>query len=231
MNYHTLRRSNVLVMHEDPILSAGLVAALRQQSALEVFVHGVDHLGPDGAAIDVVIADYGTALQLTDAAVRSSLALPPDARILALTSNSREVDIRRAIESGVHGYLLVGGPVSELLDGVSMLAGGSRYMSLSVAQRMADSLTRANLTTRETEVLRLVAVGQPNKTIARQLKIELGTVKSHISAIMAKLGASSRTQAARIAAARGLVEDSAPLDREPRAVRASGMLQVATQHA
>ena len=71
---------------------------------------------------------------------------------------------------------------------------------------MADSLTRATLTSRETEVLSLVAAGQPNKIIARQLRIELGTVKSHMSAIMAKLGASSRTHAARIAASRGLVE-------------------------
>jgi DNA-binding NarL/FixJ family response regulator len=216
MNYRQLRRPNVLVMHADPILSAGVVAALRQHPTLEVLVHGVDSLDPQSPPIDVVIADYGNAIRLTDAAERSSHGLPPDTRILALTPNGREVDIRRAIECGVHGYLLVGGPLNELLDGVTLLAGGSRYMSLSVAQRMADSLTRAALTSRETEVLRLVAAGQPNKTIARQLQIELGTVKSHISAIMAKLGASSRTQAARIAAARGLVEDQVPTEREAR---------------
>ena len=219
MNYRQLRRSNVLVMHADPILSAGVVAALRQHPTLEVLVHGVDSLDPQSPPIDVVIADYANAIRLTDAGERSSHGLPPDTRILALTPNGREVDIRRAIECGVHGYLLVGGPLNELLDGVTLLAGGSRYMSLSVAQRMADSLTRAALTSRETEVLRLVAAGQPNKTIARQLKIELGTVKSHISAIMAKLGASSRTQAARIAAARGLVEDQAPIERESRPSR------------
>ena len=216
MNYRQLRRSNVLVMHADPILSAGVVAALRQHPTLEVLVHGVDSLDPQSPPIDVVIADYGSAIRLTEAAERDAHGLPRETRILALTPNGREVDIRRAIEAGVHGYLLVGGPLNELLDGVTMLAGGSRYMSLSVAQRMADSLTRAALTSRETEVLRLVAAGQPNKTIARQLKIELGTVKSHISAIMAKLGASSRTQAARIAAARGLVEDPVPIERDLR---------------
>lgn len=226
MNYLQLRRSNVLVMHADPILSAGVVAALRQHPTLEVLVDGVDPLDPQSSPVDVVIADYGNAIRLTDAGERSAHGLPPDTRILALTPNGREVDIRRAIECGVHGYLLVGGPLNELLDGVTLLAGGSRYMSLSVAQRMADSLTRAALTCRETEVLRLVAAGQPNKTIARQLRIELGTVKSHISAIMAKLGASSRTQAARIAAARGLVEDQVPVERESRPSRALGF-----QHA
>jgi DNA-binding NarL/FixJ family response regulator len=102
---------------------------------------------------------------------------------------------------------------------VTAVANGLRYMSLSVAQRMADSLTRAALTSREIEVLQLVATGQPNKVIARELSIELGTVKSHVSAIMNKLGVSSRTQAARIAALRGLVE-SADRDVEPAPARA-----------
>lgn len=218
MNFHTLRRSNLLVMHPDPILCAGLVAALRQEAPFEVFVHGVDHLGPDGPRIDAVIADYGNAMRLTDRATRLSPDALGDAKILALTSNDREADIRRAIEAGVWGYVLVGGPLSELIDGVRSVAAGVRYMSLSVARRMAESLTRAALTSREIEVLRLVAAGQPNKTIARELGIEVGTVKSHMSAIMAKLGAASRTQAARIAAARGLVQEEVEVRTQPSAI-------------
>jgi DNA-binding NarL/FixJ family response regulator len=214
MNFQSLRRFNLLVMHPDPILCAGLVAALRQHATFEVFVHGVDHLGVDGPHVDVVIADYANAMQLTDIGVRRQLGVQGDARVLALTPNDREADIRRAIESGVYGYLLVGGPLDELMAGVKAVANGLRYMSVSVAQRMADSLTRASLTSREVEVLRLVATGQPNKSIARELSIELGTVKSHVSAIMTKLGASSRTQAARIAAARGLVEDTVDTEGE-----------------
>jgi two-component system NarL family response regulator len=142
---------------------------------------------------------------LTHDAERRALRLPDGVRILSLTSNEREADIRRAIESGVHGYLLAGGPLHELIDAVRTVGGGMRYMSMSVARRMADSLTRVALTSREAEVLALVATGQPNKVIARRLSISLGTVKSHVSAIMVKLGAASRTEAARIAAARGLV--------------------------
>jgi two-component system NarL family response regulator len=82
---------------------------------------------------------------------------------------------------------------------------------------MADSLTRATLTSRETEVLRLITIGEPNKAIARQLQIAVGTVKSHVSAIMAKLGAASRTQAAGIAASRGLVEARGPVLSSPLA--------------
>jgi DNA-binding NarL/FixJ family response regulator len=214
MNHLPPSRSNVLVMHADPILSAGVVAALRQHPLFEVFMHGVDDLGGDGHRMDVVIADYADALRLAEGA--------GGARILALTPNDREADIRRAIEAGVHGYLLVGSPLNELIDGVAAVANGIRYMNLSVARRMADSLTRAALTSREIEVLNLVAGGHPNKAIARQLRIELGTVKSHMSAIMTKLGANSRTHAARIAAARGLVAEgvaSAPAPR-PAATRA-----------
>jgi DNA-binding NarL/FixJ family response regulator len=223
MNHLPLRRPTVLAMHPDPILCAGLVTALRRHAAFEVFVHGVDDLAPDAARIDVVIADYDSAMRLTDAAAREEQRLPPDVKILAFTSNDREADIRRAIETGVYGYLLVGGPLNELIDGVTAVAGGMRYMSMSVAQRMADSLTRAALTSREIEVLTLVATGQPNKMIARHLSIELGTVKSHVSAIMSKLGASSRTQAARIAASRGLVAEQAKSDPEHALFRERAM--------
>lgn len=228
MNHLPPARSNVLVMHADPLLSAGLVAALRQHPLFEVFVHGVDNLGGDGPPMDVVITDYGDALRLANPASGAARGFLGEARILALTPNDREADIRRAIEAGVHGYMLVGSPLAELIDGVAAVANGMRYMNMSVARRMADSLTRAALTSREIEVLHLVAHGQPNKAIARQLRIELGTVKSHMSAIMAKLGASSRTHAARIAVARGLVEErvaSAPAPRSNHAAGAERALQ------
>ncbi len=206
MNHYPLRRPNILVMHQDPILCAGLVAALRRAESFVVFVHAVDTLEASGSRMDAVVADYDSAMHLAEQATRRAGPLA-GARILALTANDREAEIRRAIEAGVYGYVLLGGPLQELVDAVKAVATGSRYMSLAVAQRMAESLTRSSLTPRETEVLRLVAMGQPNKAIARELGIELGTVKSHMAAIMGKLGAACRTQAARIAVARGLVDD------------------------
>lgn len=220
MNTYTMRRPNLLVMHPDPILSAGVAAALRRHTHFMVFVHGVDATGADAPRFDVVIADYANAMRLAQPDGRAQLGVNSEARVLAFTGNDREADIRRAIEAGVYGYLLVGGSLEELIAGVTAVANGLRYMSVSVAQRMADSLTRASLTLREVEVLRLVATGQPNKAIARELSIELGTVKSHVSAIMTKLGASSRTQAARIAASRGLVHDTVGVETDPLPLRA-----------
>lgn len=208
MNHLVPRRSTLLVMHPDPLLRAGLVAALGEHSAFETFDNGVDGTVSDRPRIDVLITDYDNALRLARRVHPARSALSA-ARILILTTNDREADIRRAIEAGVHGYILLGGPLDELIDGATALAKGLRYVSRSVAQRMADSLTRTSLTLRETEVLSLVAGGESNKAIARDLAIKAGTVKSHMTAIMAKLGACSRTQAASIAAARGLVEQRA----------------------
>lgn len=212
MNPSAPRRTNVLVMHPDPLLSAGLVAALRRHPAFDVFTEENDEVGLRETQIDVAIGDYANAMRLANVAVRATDRRLAAARIMALTLNDREADIRRAIEAGVHGYLLLGVSLDELIEGVTRVALGVRHLSQKVAQRMADSLTRTSLTLRETEVLRLAATGESNKAIARQLHIALGTVKSHMSAIMTKLGASSRTHAAGIASSRGLVEDrvSAP---------------------
>ena len=65
-------------------------------------------------------------------------------RILVVTTNDREMDIRRAIEAGICGYVLLGGPLAEVIEGVTAVARGLRHLSRSVAQRMADSLPRTN---------------------------------------------------------------------------------------
>jgi DNA-binding NarL/FixJ family response regulator len=193
MNPHVPRRSTLLVMHPDPLLRTGLLAALDGHGAFDTFDSGVHEL----PRADVVITDYDNAMHLARSASQ--------ARILTVTTNDREADIRRAIEAGIHGYLLLGGPLDELIEAATTVAQGLRYVSRRVAQRMADSLTHTALTYREIEVLRLVAGGESNKAIAWDLAIKVGTVKSHMTAIMAKLGACSRTQAASIAATRGLV--------------------------
>lgn len=211
MNHSLSRRMNILVMHPEPLVCAGLVAAL--QSSFEIFVHDTEGLPPDAPSIDVIIADYGYAMQLVDADVRRRCGALADARILTLTGNDRETDVRRAIEAGVHGYLLRGCSLEELIDGAKAVAHGVRYLCMAVAQRIADSVASVTLTLRENEVMRLVATGHSNKVIARQLGIGVCTVKSHVSAIMSKLGAKSRTQATSIAVTRGLVDERGPSPR------------------
>lgn len=204
MNHVPASRIQVLVAHPDPLLALGLTAALGQARGIDVVVPDA---GGQGPAADVVLTDYSGGLAL--APVRTGVrGAPPPARILVLAAQEREQEVRTALERGVHGYLLAGSRVEEVVEGVRALALGQRYLSQAAAQRMADSMTREHLTGREADVLGLLVQGCCNKTIARQLEIAVGTVKAHVKGIMSKLHASSRTQAVSIAVARGLVADA-----------------------
>lgn len=195
-------RIQVLVAHPDPLLALGLEAALGRQPGIEVLPAGADGLG---AAADVVLTDHPGGMALAGTVRAGAQPGRAPARILVLAAQEREQQVRTALERGVHGYLLSGSRVEELVEGIRALAQGQRYLSLAAAQRMADSMTRAHLTGRESDVLGLLVQGCCNKAIARQLQIAVGTVKAHVKGIMSKLHASSRTQVVSIAVARGLV--------------------------
>lgn len=200
-------------MHEDPVARAGLASAFARYADLEVI--GADSEDPDVStggvasrlrAADVVVADYHHGIQL--AALTAKRAAPGDVcRVLVVTANSREWEIRKALESGVRGYVLVGCALDELAGGVRAVYRGVRYLSPPVAVRLAEILARDPLTEREEEVLRLVVDGMSNKAVARRLGIAVGTVKSHLKGIFNKLGVTSRTQAICAAEQRGLLCD------------------------
>lgn len=209
MELNTGRVIRVAVMHCEPLVSLGLVAALRQQTDMDVQLHDSGTAPGDAR---VLVTDYEQALQLSK---RGSESGGASARLLIVSSQDREQEVRLAIERGIHGYILLGCDISELASGVRMLASGAKYLCTAVAQRIAESLTRDALTVRETDVLFLVARGQCNKAIARHLDIAVGTVKTHLRAIMDKLDATTRTEAASIAAERGLL--AAPHTRVPQA--------------
>jgi len=202
------QRIQVTIAYADPLIAIGLSAALRQEADFDV-VQMEDAAGSDGRSPrpHVVVADYQTGTRRAAAAreqVRSRHVSPP--RVLVVTPHDREFHVRSALEAGVDGYLQLGCEVRELVLGVRHLARGSRYLSTTAAQRIAESMARSSLTLREQEVLAQLAMGKSNKVVASDLDISVGTVKAHVKAIMAKLGAGTRTQAASIAAERGLLE-------------------------
>lgn len=201
-------RVRILVAHAHPLIAVGLAAALRRSEEFEVAVDGIDHSAAEPRH-DVVVADRETGLRRAAAAREAREMRDASApRVLVMCSQLREHEVRSALEQGVHGYLPLDSAIDEFVHGVRTVARGSRYLAPSTAQCMADSLTREALTARESEVLDLVVSGQCNKSIARQLNIALGTVKTHVKAIMEKLDATSRTQAASVAVQRGLVSTS-----------------------
>ena len=181
----------VLIRHSDPLIAAGTAAALADQPGLAVLDAGAD--------ADVLIADYDGALDWL-ATARSS-----HTGVLVLSRRDGEAEIRHALQRGARGYLLGHCSLDELVAAVRSVGSGRHHLCTAAAQRLALSLVRTPLTPRETEVLRLMALGLPNKRIASRLAIALGTVKAHIQAILAKLDARSRTEATVIAEQRGLL--------------------------
>jgi DNA-binding NarL/FixJ family response regulator len=130
----------------------------------------------------------------------------PNARIIVLTTYTGDVQVLRALKAGARGYLLKGHVRRELLDTIRAVHAGQKRIPPEVAAELAEHATDEGLTSREIDVLRLIAAGNANKEIAAQLSIAEDTVKSHVTNILAKLGANDRTHAVTLALKRGIIE-------------------------
>jgi len=130
----------------------------------------------------------------------------PNARIIVLTTYTGDVQVLRALKAGARGYILKGHVHRELLDTIRAVHAGQKRIPPEVAAELADHATEDDLTSREIDVLRRIAAGNANKEIAAQLSIAEETVKSHVTKILAKLGANDRTHAVTIGLKRGIIE-------------------------
>src|SRR5580765_5553615 len=129
----------------------------------------------------------------------------PQARFIVLTTYRGDVQVLRALKAGARAYLLKGLLRKELLDTIRAVHAGQRRIPSEVAAELAEHAVEDSLTTREVDVLRLIAGGNANKLIADQLSITEETVKGHVKNILSKLGASDRTHAVTIALKRGII--------------------------
>lgn len=196
---------NVHIMRGDAVLTAGLHAILSAQDEFNVTLHAVCPMALNTAQI--LIADYETGIAT---ARNGTLQLmSPAPRILIVSSRAKEEEVRLAMAAGVHGYMLQDGSVDDLLKAINTLTQGLRFMAEAVSRRLADSMRRESLTARETDVLNLLALGSCNKTIAHELGIGVGTVKTHVRGLMTKLHATARTHVVVVAAERGLIRSQA----------------------
>lgn len=204
----------VQINHRDPLLAMGIEALLGRHPDLML-------RAPDsGATPEVQICDFKTGLALARDLRRAEAA--PSGRVLIVAGEAKEWDVREAIESGVGGYIVNGGPIEELIDAVRAVGSGLRYMGPEATNVLADSLFNSTLTFREREVLCLLAAGCCNKEISNELDVALATVKTHLRALFSKLGVNKRTQAIVVATERGIVN---PLQRQPQRHVTRGMPQ------
>lgn len=129
----------------------------------------------------------------------------PDANILILSTHSGEEEIYRAMQAGARGYIVKSIIREELLRAVREVYQGRHYLDPIVTSHLAERRAHRSLSSREVEVLRMVARGLGNKEIASALNIAEVTVKLHVSHVLEKLSVKDRTEAATAALQRGII--------------------------
>ena len=138
-------------------------------------------------------------------AMNRILAEFPDARIIVLTTYNGDVQVLHALRAGARAYVLKGHD-RELLEIIHTVHRGGKRIAPEVAAELAEHATDDQLSAGEIDVVRLMAAGNSNKQIADRLSIAEATVKSRVTNILSKLGASDRTHAVTIALKRGIIE-------------------------
>jgi DNA-binding NarL/FixJ family response regulator len=203
----------ILLVDDHSVVRQGLRMFLSLDPALEVVgeagngadgIEQVRSLKPDVVLMDLLmpVMDGITAIQH----LRKEF---PDLEVIALTSVLEDEKVIGAVRAGAIGYLLKDTQADELCRAIKAAAAGQVQLAPEAAERLVREIkapeSPEKLTERETDVLRLVALGRSNKEIALELVIGEKTVKTHVSNILMKLGLSSRTQAALHAVRIGLV--------------------------
>ena len=202
----------ILVTDDHPVVRAGLSGMLSGEPDFEVV--GEAQNGKEAVAFvgelkpDVVLMDLRMPEMDGVTAIEHIKSSYPDVHVLVLTTYESDADILRAIETGATGYLLKDTPREELFGAIRTVAQGQSPLVPGVAARLMQRVRdpeEEGLSTREIEVLELVAHGTSNKEIAKQLWVSETTVKSHMLHIFDKLGVTDRTAAVTEALKRGII--------------------------
>jgi len=199
----------VLVADDHPVVREGLVSILKAKDIRVIGEAGdgeeacrlYDQLAPDILVLDLRMPKKD-GLQV----VSELMSRTPKPRIIVMTTYDGEEDVRRVLKAGAKGYLLKGTKRDRILETVRKVYEGQPSLSPEVAEKLADSLTRPDLSERELQVLQCMAAGQSNKEIAQVIHVSENTVKAHVKSILAKMDAMGRTAAIAIAIKRGLIE-------------------------
>ena len=170
----------------------------------------------EAASPTVVILDIRLAGESGIELARGFRQRWPELRILILSGYDFEQYVRAAVRVGIDGYLLKDAPRDALVEALREIAMGGAVLPPSIASKVIrsyaaspssrDDWTPGDLTIREIDILELMHQGLRNQEIARRLSISIRTVESHVSAVLAKLGTQTRTQAVRVGVEKNLIK-------------------------
>src|SRR6201988_5518341 len=200
----------VVVADDHPVVREGLVAIFKTQKDIKVVgeaTHGEEavelcnrHL-PDVLLLDLRMPRKD-GLQ---AIAELSMLRVGRPRVIVMTTYESEEDIRSALKAGAKGYLVKGTAPQQIRESVRRVASGEALVPPNIASKLAQSMTRPELSERERQVLRYIANGRSNKEVSKILCISENTVKAQVRSILTKLGALGRTEAIATAMKRGLI--------------------------
>jgi two-component system, NarL family, response regulator LiaR len=201
------RRIRIAIVDDHELVRSGIRMSLELFDDLELVAEAAageaaiavcEETRPDVVLMDLVMPGIDGA-----DATAEILSRVPHARVLALTSFSDPDLIERALRAGATGYVLKNVSAQELATAIRQTNAGVATLAPEVAEVLMRAMTSpppgAALTDREREVLALLAEGLTNAEIAERLVVTLSTVKTHVSSILSKLGASGRTEVVAIA--------------------------------
>jgi DNA-binding NarL/FixJ family response regulator len=200
----------ILTVDDHPILRKGIASLVNVEADMKLIAEassGQEAVElyrlhrPDVTLMDLQMPGMNGAEAITE--IRSEFE---DARIIVLTTYNGDVQILRALKAGARAYVLKGHVHRELLETIRAVHAGQKRIPADIAAELAEHATDDALSSREIEVLRLIAAGNSNKLIADQLSIGEATVKSHVANILSKLGANDRAHAVTIGLKRGIIQ-------------------------
>jgi two-component system NarL family response regulator len=202
-------KATVLVVDDHALLRTGVANIINQEPDLRVVAEAGNGLQAieayDRHRPDVTLIDLRMPVMEGVEVVRRIRERDPRARMIVLTTYDTDDEIASALKAGAKAYVLKDISADNLIACIREVLAGKTYLAPAAAAKLAEGVTRVQLTPREMATLRLMADGKANKEIASELAISERTVKTHLGHLFEKLGAASRTEAVKIATRRGLV--------------------------